>query len=78
VFPKGNCQNLLTLKHARGLFGLKVSEESVKGSKAMVSRLGRRMSFLFQVIQKRLHQGNIDLLKTQSLRCDSLDIAAKA
>jgi hypothetical protein len=47
VFPKGNRQNLLTLKHARGLFGLKVSEKSVKGSKAMVSRLGRRMSFLF-------------------------------
>jgi hypothetical protein len=78
VSPKGNRQNLLALKHALGLFGLNVSEKAVQGSKAMVSRSGRRMPFLFQVVQERFHQGNVDLFKAQSLQGNSLDVAAKA
>jgi hypothetical protein len=62
--PLGDREDFLTLMHAGWLFGLNISEECVQGRKPMVSCLGRRLSFLLQVIQECFHERNVDLFKT--------------
>jgi hypothetical protein len=77
VPPKGDRKDFLTLKHALGLFRLDVSEECVKRCKSMVQCTGSRVPFLFQVIQERLHQGDIDLAEVQFLQRDPFDVTAE-
>jgi hypothetical protein len=56
VSSQGNGEDFLTLKHMGRFFGLNVSEESMQGSKPMISCTRRRLSLPLQVVQECFHQ----------------------